>query len=104
MGNVFLETLNDTIDHVSKYLGVELCAKHGIPETKPVDEAEAAQRLIQLYEVLKLNVENMEGELKLMRNNASFEVQVAVAKEIRQRENLQGEIDAMISKLQNKDV
>jgi hypothetical protein len=30
-----LKTLNETIEYVSKYLGVEVCAKNDIPETIP---------------------------------------------------------------------
>jgi hypothetical protein len=59
--------------------------------------------LIKLYEVLKANIQNMELELKRLRGTASFDVQLAVAKEIRQRENLlYGKIDGLISELRKQ--
>jgi hypothetical protein len=102
MDNV-LKTLNETIEYVSKYLGVEVCAKNGIPETIPATEAEAARTLIKLYEVLKVNIQNMELELKGLRETASFDVQPTVAKEIWQRENmLYGKIDGLINELRKQ--
>jgi sulfur relay (sulfurtransferase) DsrF/TusC family protein len=103
MADNVLETLNDAIDCVSRYLGPGVCAKNGIPEILPATEVEAARALIKLYEVLKVNIQNMELELKGLRGTASFDVQIAVAKEIRQREKmLYGKIDVLIEELRKQ--
>jgi hypothetical protein len=102
MVNNVLETMNETIGYVSQYLGVKACAENGIPETLPATEAEAARTLLKLYEVLKANIQNMELELKGLRGTASFDVQIAVAKEIRQRERLYEKIDGLIKELRNQ--
>jgi lipoate synthase len=97
-----LTAINDTIKAIFQYLGPEARVANGISGTLPTDETAAMQVLIKLYEVLKTNIETMERELKASRSTLSFESQIAIAKEIQQRETMCGEIDALISKLQDK--
>jgi hypothetical protein len=97
-----ITAINNTITSISRYLGKEVCIANGISETLPTDETTALQVLIKLYEVLKTNIETMEQELKASRETLSFKSQIAIAKEVHQREKLYGEIDAMISKLRNR--
>jgi len=95
--------MNDVIKYVSEYLGPVVRAENGISETLPETEPEAARTLIKLYEVLKANIQKMELELKGLRDKASFDVQIALAKEIRQRENiLYGEMDGLINILREQ--
>jgi hypothetical protein len=103
MADNVLKILNETVEYVSKYLGVEVCAKNDIPETTPATEAEAARTLIKLYDVLKANIQNMELGLKGLRETASFGVQPTVAKEIWQHENmLCGKIECLINELRKQ--
>jgi hypothetical protein len=102
MADNVLKTLNETIEYVSKYLGVKFRAENGIPDALPATEAEAARTLIKLYEALKANMQNLELELKRLRSTASFDAQLAVAKEIQPRKKLYEKIDGLITELQKQ--
>ncbi|GAB6391359.1 MAG: hypothetical protein MdMp014T_0732 [Treponematales bacterium] len=95
----------EAVKLLADYVGVRRCAEIGLPdhpEKAAKDFDEAVSFLKNLFSALCKSVNNMERDLKALRGKISFEIEIAIAKEIGEREKMLGQVHDLIALLKDE--